>query len=234
MALAALVAGGASLLGNAFSFFQGSKQRDLARIMQGADPGYQGNPALQENADILQRRFGNYRLPGYSQAMDNIGQGAQAGYRSVMQGATSSSDILDGATRIAYGSQSAANQLAAQQAQGQDQALMQYLSANQMAGQEIANANAWQREQYLRNVTNQANLANAGLANQGNAIQGALNTVGQLGAYMLTRPETTVASNNAAGSPPAQQSLFNGYSPGSAWNAPATNVNPFLPQTVNV
>lgn len=173
-----LVSTGLSVAGNLFQYSNAQRQLKQAEIMAESDPGYRGNPALDANAGMASNRFTNYTLPGYSSAMDNINRNAEAGYRSVIQGAGSSSDILDAATRLAYGSSVATNQLNEKYAEGENQAFREYLTANQLAGQEIANANAWDREQYLRNKADVANLTNTGLINKNNAIQGAIGSIG--------------------------------------------------------
>lgn len=230
MSWAAVVVGGISLGSAAFSASKGKQQMDRARIMESQNPGYQGNPNLEENVNLLRNRFTNYRLPGYSRAVNNIDRAGEMAYRSVLQGASSSSDIIDGATRIAYGSQSAINNLNMQQAQGENQALIQYVTANAQAGQELANANAWQREQFLRNEQNRANLMNSGMANQANAFQSVVNTAGQLGGYFLTRNNNVPVQNQVNNK---GNSMFNGYSPNSAVLAPQVDFNPFLPQSIN-
>ena len=120
MSFAAVIAGGVTLGTTVYTASQAKKQMDQAKLMETANPGFEGNPALQENATILQNRFSNYRLPNYASAMNDIEQAGEMGYRSVLQGAGSSSDILDGAIRIAYGTQQSQNNLNAQQAQGED------------------------------------------------------------------------------------------------------------------
>lgn len=233
MSWAAVVVGGISLGSAAISASKGKQQMDRAEIMGSQAPAFQGNPNLQANADILQNRFTNYRLPGYSEASRNIDRAGEMGYRSVLQGASSSSDILEGATRIAYGSQSAYNNLNATQAQGQNAALMDYITANAQAGQEVAQNNAWQREQYLRNQQNQANLMNAGMANVGNATQSGLNTLGMLGGYLLTNPNQNAVAGYNTQQQPVNNRMFNYYNPNSAVNSPQIQDNPFLPQTLN-
>lgn len=233
MSWAAVVVGGISLGSAAISASKGKQQMDRAKIMESQAPQFQGNTNLQANADILQNRFSNYRLPGYSNASRNIDRAAEMGYRSVLRGAASSSDILDGATRIAYGSQSAYNDLNAKQAAGQDAALMDYVTANAQAGQEIAQNNVWLREQYLRAEQNRANLMNAGMANTGNAMQSGINTFGQLGGYLLSRPNNNNPMVVNPSNPNTRNGMFNYYSPGSAYNSQPVQDNPFLPQTMN-
>lgn len=237
MAWAAVIAGGVSLAGTLIGAQSAKKQMRQAEQMNVQNPGYRPNPALEENANILRNRFSNYTLPGYSTAVDAIDRQGEMAYTAALQGATSSSDILDAATRIAYGNQLATNDLNLRQAQGQEQALMQYLSANQMAGQEEANANAWDREEYLSRQKQQAELYNAGMLNMNNAIQRGLNTVGQFAGYAINNG---LFGNNALKADQNINTVLPGYTvvndPLSTANLQTAgvtmNTNPYIPKTL--
>lgn len=230
MAWAALIVGGGSaLIGAGVNYFQGRQQMNRAQEMNVSDPGYQGNPALQANADMLRNRFTNYTLPNYSTALDNINRASEMGYRSAQQGAVTSSDILDAATRIAYGNQNATLNLDMAQAQGQENAMMQYLTANQMAGQEVVNANDWARQQYLRDRQDQANQYNSGLANTNNAIQSGINTAGQFAGYAAMRGSNNALDQRITNVRPGAQISYNPQIErmSSSYIEPAPN--PYIP-----
>lgn len=241
MSWAAVIVGGVSLAAGAISSSQAKKQMDNAEAMSLANPGYQGNPALEANAQMLQNRFTNYTLPNYTSAVESIDRQAEMGFRAATQGALSSSDILDAATRIAYGSQLANNQLNVAQAQGEDAAMMDYLTANQMAGQNIAEQNEWERMENARRRQERAQLYNAGMINQNNAIQGAVSTVGQFAGYTLQNGGFGSGgnNNNAGGNnfvlmPGAQT----GYNPNVLNTTNLNrgvnfNNNPYLPKTLS-
>lgn len=185
MSFAAVVAGGVALTGMAIQADKGAKQEATAKAMSVVDPGFVGNPALERRASILGDRAFNYTLPGSSQALQDIDRASAAAFSSGVQGATSSNDVLDLASRMAYGNQSARNRILSQQAAGGEQALMSYLDAEAAAGQNTAGANEWDRNQYLRKQQEQANLTNAGMLNTNNAIQSGLNTIGQIAASKI-------------------------------------------------
>lgn len=185
MSFAAVVSGGVALAGMAIQADAGAKQMADAKAMSVVDPGYQGNPALARRAEVLGNRAVNYTLPGSSQALRDIDRAAESAFQAGVQGATSSNDVLDLAARMAYTTQSSRNRLAAQQAQGEEQALLQYLDAEAQAGQEVANANQWDRQEYQYDRQAQANLDNAGRINLNNAIQSGLSTVGQIATAKL-------------------------------------------------
>lgn len=227
MSWAAVIMGGVSLVGSGIKYAQGRKQQRMAEQMNPVDPGYQRNQGVIDNARILRDRYGNFTLPGYEQAVANINLGSQMAFSQGAQGATSSSDIMDLAARIAYGQSQAQNQLAMQNAQGQDAALMDYLQANAMAGQEDVNANAWDREQYLRREQRQADLYNAGMINSGQAISEGLNTLGTVGAYKFS----SISQNNNNGGTYDTLSLGDRYGGGINTVLPGAQIrrNPIQP-----
>lgn len=164
-----------SIASAALNYIQGRRQTNRARDINPVDPG--PNQALEDNARMTGDIYGNYVMPGYAQAEQNIDNAASAAYNTALQGATSSGDILDAASRIAYGTQQSLGNLAAQNATGREQALSRYLSANAAAGTDQTN---WARQEYLRDVDRQAQLENAGMLNQNNAIQGGLGVLSTL------------------------------------------------------
>lgn len=154
------------------------KQRKLAEQINPVDPG--PNTALQDNARMLEERYGNYEMPGFDAARADINQAGQYAFDNAVQGATSSGDVLDAASRIAYGTQRSMSDLYRQNAAGKEQALMQYLSANAAAGTDTTN---WNRQEYLNDVNRKAQLTNAAELNRMNAIQSGLGAVGSLSSY---------------------------------------------------
>lgn len=181
-----IAAAGASLLPSLFGFGRGRRQRREARRLRAAaqDPGYQMNQGVIDNARILQERASNYTMPGYRQALANINQSYAGAFNRGIQGATSSGDVLDLASRMAYGQGQAVNDLALQNTMGAEQAQLQSLNANAQAGQEYQAANAYQRGLYQQQLAEAAALYNAGEQNIGNALQ----DVSSVGSAMLMNP----------------------------------------------
>lgn len=178
-----LVSAGLSLVPSLFGLFKGgSQQRRAEQLRRSAvNPGYQMNTGVIDNARILSDRYTNYTLPGYSAALNNINQTYGSAFDRGIQGASSSGDVLDLAARLALGQTGSINQLDMQQAQGREAALSDYLGANAAAGQEYVNKNAWDREQYNRQLNEAAALSNAGQQNVGNAI----NSFANVGSSLL-------------------------------------------------
>jgi hypothetical protein len=188
LSISLLAASAASSLGSAlFKGISGYNQYKKGLEAEGRlqDPGYTKNSALDENEQILRNRFNNYVMPGTSSAIDQLNAVASGAMSTAREGAQTSGDLLSAAARIAYGTGANVNQLAEQSSRGQESALMDWLRSNAQAGQEDVNAGAWDREQYLRERQDAANLQNAGLANQGGALDTLLS--GALQAFLASR-----------------------------------------------
>lgn len=195
-----LLAAGLAAIPSIFGAIRGIGQRRQAkRIRANAiDPGYEMNSGVLQNADILQNRYNNYSLPGYSMQMNNLGTNAATAFNNGAQGASSGGDVLDLATKIAYGTGQQQNQLMLQNAQGKEAALGGFLNANAAAGQESQNANAYDRQRYQDQLAEAAalygasdqniNNAGIGLGSIGTtlAMNGQVNQGTQTGAYPVS------------------------------------------------
>jgi len=149
------------------------QRRQAKRIRANAvDPGYEMNSGVMQNRDILENRYNNYTMPGLSAQMNNIGTNAATAFNNGVQGASSGTDVLDLATKIAYGTGQQQNQLMVQNAQGKDAALSGFLGANVAAGQERQDANAYKRQQYQAQLAEAAALYGASDQNFNNAATG--------------------------------------------------------------
>lgn len=198
MPLPLIVPLAASLAPTIFKGIFGANQLRDAKNINPVDPNYQTNTGIIDNARILQDRYGNYTMPGYNQAKNNIGSSYASMYDKGVQGATSSNDVLDLATKLAYGQGQSLNQLEAQNAQGKEAALGQYLNANAMAGQEAVNANAYDRDMYQGQLREKASLQQAGTEN----LYGALDTGGAIaGAYLNPRKYLNTGTSTGKAAP---------------------------------
>lgn len=183
-----LVGGAISLIPAAFKFFNGISQRKQANKINPINPGYQMNNQVIDNARILGNNYTNYQMPGYNQALNNLNTGYGSALAQGTQGASSGGDVLDLASKLAYGQGQNLNSLAAQSAQGKQNALNQYLSANAMAGQEYVNKNAYDRDQYDAQLRRKAALEQGGATNEYGALDQTSNAIGKL----LTPIKTTI------------------------------------------
>ncbi len=158
-----------------FSAINGIGQRRQAKRIRAnaVDPGFMMNQGVLQNADTLQNHYNNYQIPGYNQALNNINASGATAFSSGLQGASSSGDVLDLATRIAYGTGQQYRGLAQQNAQGKEGALQDYLGANVAAGDQQQQANAYQRQKYQQQLAEAAALYNAGDQNVNSGITGA-------------------------------------------------------------
>ena len=196
----AAIGAGLSLAPSLFRLIAGKKQNRDAKNMNIVDPGYQMNTGVLQNLDILQNSYGNYQMPGYNRAAGKIGSAYGTAFNSGINGASSSGDVLDLATKLAYGQSQAIGDLEAQNAIGKEQARGQFLNANAMAGQELVNKNAYDRDNYQRQLLERAGKIEASNQN----IYGALDQGASVaGAYLnpkksVTDPYSSTPANMAA------------------------------------
>lgn len=141
-------------------------QQNKANALKPQNPGYQINQGVIDNAKTLSDQYGNYHLPGYSQMSDTINRNYADAFSRGSQGATSSADVLDLATKMAYGKNSGDNQLNVENAQGKQGLLGSYLDANEAAGREYQGANAYDRDMYQQQLKEKAALDQAGATNE--------------------------------------------------------------------
>lgn len=181
-----LIGAAAAVIPSIFAGIEGIGQRRQAKRIRAnaVDPGYQMNQGILQNRDILQNRYNNYQIPGYNQALNNINASSASAFNSGVQGASSSGDVLDLATRIAYGTGQQKTQLDLQNAQGKQGAMFDYLGANQQAGAEQQNVNAYARQKYQQQLADAAALYNAGGQNENSAVQG----VSSIGTSLTMNP----------------------------------------------
>lgn len=208
---AALVGAGASLVPAIFRGIKGISQNRKANKINPIDPGYEMNQSVIDNARVLKDRYTNYQMPGYGKAMNDINSTYGQAFDNGIQGASSGGDVLDLATKIAYGQTQAQNQLATQNATGQERALMDSLNADVQAGQQYQDKNTYDREKYQQRLAEKAQLKEAGQQN----IYGALDTV------------AGVASKAIGSGSSTQSNTTNATSYGSIFQTP-NNYNDYL------
>lgn len=173
-----------ALVGLAPSIFKaiaGGKQVKDAKNMVIKDPGYQKNQAVLDNAEFLKNRYANYTMPGMSRQMNRIGTNYATAFNRGTQGASSSADVLDLATNLAYGEGQQQQDIYDQNALGKENALGQSLQANALAGNEAVKENEYQRQLYQQKLLERAGKIQAGNEN----LYGALDTAGTVaGSYL--------------------------------------------------
>jgi len=173
MAVNLLAQAGISLLPSLFKGISSIIQGNKARSINPQDPGFQMNQGVIDNATELERRASNYNMPNYSRSMSDIGSTYSGAFSRGVEGASSSGDVLDLATKIAYGQASAQNDLNARNAQGADNAYMRSLQANAQAGQQYQDKNAYDRDIYQQQLRERAGLVQASNENAYGAINDA-------------------------------------------------------------
>jgi hypothetical protein len=174
---------GAAVVSAAPAIYRGIKgisQTNQANALKPADPGFQMNQGVIDNAKTLSDYYGNYNLPGYSKMLDNVNSNYQTSFENGVQGATSGGDVLDLASKMAFGKNQALNNLGVQTAQGKQAALGDYLQANAQAGQQYQDKNSYERDQYDKQVRAKAALTQAGAQNTYGAVDQLAGTAGKL------------------------------------------------------
>lgn len=168
-----------SLAPTVAKWFTGRSQRRQAQNMNIQNPGFVMNNELIDNARILGDRYSNYNLPGLGNMRDNVRSGYATAFSRGVEGATSGGDVLDLATSLGGAEAESMQEIDGMNAQGRDQALMQYLNANSAAGNEPVRKNIYELEEYQRKIHERAALDQSGAMNQYGALTegaGALST----------------------------------------------------------
>lgn len=182
-----LIGAGVSLLPSLFKGISSIFQKNRANKINPTDPGFQINNGVVANAESLRNRVGNYLMPGYNKSMNDVKGAYSTAFNNGVQGASSSGDVLDLATKIAYGQANATNDLNVRNAQGSEQAYLQYLDANAAEGREYQNKNAYERDVYQQQLREKAGLTQAANENAYGAIDSASGVV----ANIFTQPNYT-------------------------------------------
>lgn len=190
-----LIGAGISLLPAIFKGVSSIFQKNKANKINPVNPNYQMNQGVISNAESLRNRVGNYIMPNYNKSMQDIEGAATTGFNNGLQGASSSGDVLDLASKIAYGQASATNDLNARNAQGRENAYLQSLEGNAAEGREYQAKNAYDRENYMQQLREKAGLTQASNENA----YGAINTAAGVASNLLMQPknqgQTTVTGN---------------------------------------
>ncbi len=189
MPIPLLAAAAVSLAPSIFKGISGLFQKK--KITNPIDPGYQINNEVVDNARILGDQYSNYTLPGYNQTLSNIDNSFNNAYSAGVQGASNGGDVLDLATKMAYGKTQAINNLGLQVGQGRQQALMNYLNAKSLAGQQSVDANAYQRQKYMQELQRNAALEQSSAQNTYGALDDASSVISKLLLMNRNQPAKT-------------------------------------------
>lgn len=210
MAIGTAASIGIGLIPSLFKAFTGARQLRQANQINPSDPGFQMNAGILDNARILGDRAGNYLMPGYQQTLNNINTSTGQAFSQGIQGASSGGDVLDLATKLAYGQTQRLNQLATQNAIGADNALLQSLEANALAGQEYQNKNTYDRDIYQQQLRERAALRQAGNEN----LYGAIDTAATVGTKILAPRSVASTTGLTPEQVAAQQAYYKTLSNG--------------------
>lgn len=165
-----LVGAGISLFPTIFKAFSSIGQKKEANSINPANPGYALNYGVIDNARQLQEKAGNYIAPGNAEAIQSIESAGTNAFNDGVQGASSSGDVLDLASKIAYGKTQQLNKLALANKVGGEDYFLKSLDANALAGQEYVKQNAYERDQYDQQLRRKAALTEASNQNAYSAL----------------------------------------------------------------
>lgn len=150
-----------------------NKQRKEARRIQNSsvDPGIQPNYGLQRTNQILADNYSNFELPGITRYQENLATNAATSTSNLIQGATSSEDILAGVGRIQDSANNATQGLYTEQARGKIDALNSYLGSINAVGNDQVRMNNMELDRYDSTMREAAALGGAANQNLNNGIQ---------------------------------------------------------------
>lgn len=173
---------GAAGIGAATSMSLAAKQRKEAEKIRNSavDPGIQRNYGLQRTSEILADNYSNYNLPGLTRYQEQITSGGATAMDRIRQGATSSEDLLAGASRVQGVENDALGGLYTQQAQGKLSALDSYLQSMNRVGDDQVRVNNVQLDRYDAVLREAAALGGASTRNLNNGIQDILTSIGPM------------------------------------------------------
>lgn len=191
----------------------GANQKAQAAKMAPVDPGYVMNQNVIDNAKMLSDKYNNYVMPGYETAKNDLNNSFGASLYSAQQGATSSADVLDAASRLNFNQNRAVNNLNATNAQMKENLLPQVLNASAAAGNEYVLKNKYDNDRFDQQVNAKAALNQAGNVNEFNALDGAARVGTAFLNYQSNTPNSTTAKATVNPSIfDSGMSTLNGYS----------------------
>lgn len=146
-------------------FFTGMAQKRKAKAINPIDPGFQANTGITDNARKLNDYYSNYTMPGMSGIKSELSAGLAGAIDTATQGASSSGDLLDATTKLAYGRNSAINALGVQNAGMKENMMGQVMNANAAAGNELVRKNEFDESRYQAQLAEKAALNQASATN---------------------------------------------------------------------
>lgn len=162
-------------------FITGIKQKKQAAKINPIDPGFQANTGIVDNARKLNDYYNNYTMPGKAAITSQLGANMAGGLDVATQAAGSGGDLLDSATKLAFGQNQAITSLGTQEAQMKENMMGQVMNANAQAGNELVRKNEWDENRYQAQLAEKAALNQASAANK----FGAGDQLASLGGSML-------------------------------------------------
>lgn len=177
-----------SIAPTVFGLFTSNAQRRRAAAIRPQDPGFATNTGVLDNKRLVTEMYNNFTLPGMQQAKSDLAGNMASGFASAVQGASSSGDVIDIATKLAYQNNEATNNLNVQQATAKQDLFPMVLGANEAAGNELVRRNQYDEQRYQEQLREKAALTQAAAVNGFNAADNLATLGGSIFNYNL-RPE---------------------------------------------
>lgn len=212
----------AGLGASIFKAAAAKKQLAMAEKLNPKNPGYQINYNVLDNARNVSDMYGNYTMPGQTQAENQINTNYSSGFANGAAGATSGGDLIDLAAKLTYGKNQANTAVNVAGAQGKQDMLGQFLSTQAAAGKEYQDKNAYDREEYDKLLRTKAALNQAGTENMYGVID---QTGAALGSYLNPKK---IAGDAAVKNITPGTSIFNNGSTGPLGNIDVTSLKKIL------
>lgn len=199
----AITTGAIAAVSAGYSVYSGIKQRNRAKNLreQANDPGIQQNYALDRVTNTLFQNYSNYNLPGYNNYVQQVNANMASSNNLATMASTSSGDVLNAITMNQQSANNSLGELAFQNANGREQALMNYLNAVQQQGNDQLRVNSQQLNRYERTLNEAAALEGAGNTNVNNGIQDALVGVQAVGGSFAPRQSIDQATGQVVNLP---------------------------------
>lgn len=162
-----MIAGAAAgIIPTVAQLFTGGAQRRRARAINPTNPGFVANQGLLDNKEILNDTYNNFTLPGKSGILDMLNGSFANASNSINNAATSSEDILGGATNLNFNQNQALMNIGIEEANQKQALLPSVLEANAMAGNEAVRKNQYDNDFYQSELARKASLETNGAINQ--------------------------------------------------------------------
>lgn len=206
MSWVGVAAAGAAAVPGIVKMVSGGKQVKDAEELAAKNKftSYQTPAEVLQATKLAQNNYLN-GMPGQDLALNNIGTNAAGAYNTATQGASSSGDLIDAATRINVGANAATNNLTGEAANYKANALQGYEAAlGNQAGYKDKEYQINYLDPFIRKANTAASMYGAGKMNQSSGLD-SVATAALSAGYYATQGSKQPTMGQALGNPYAPQ-----------------------------